>query len=214
MPKATVLIPAFNEEKTVGEVVRAARGAGFPVVVADDGSTDATARVAEEAGARVVRLPKNQGKGAAYAAGLKAIDTPYVILLDADLVGLKPEHLEALLGPVERGEAEMSVGVFKGGRLFTDFGNRVTPFLSGQRALPTELFRKVPGLERARYDVELLLTRVAKEQGWRVKYLPLYGLSQVMKEEKRGFFAGLLHRLRMYREVLRYALSGKTRPGR
>ncbi len=214
MAKATVLIPAFNEEKTVGEVVRAARGAGFPVVVADDGSTDHTARAARDAGAVVVRLPKNQGKGAAYAAGLKAVDTPYVVLLDADLVGLKPEHLEALLEPVERGEAEMSVGVFKGGRLFTDFGNRITPFLSGQRALPTALFREVPGLEQARYDVELLLTRVAKEKGWRVKYLPLHGLSQVMKEEKRGFFAGLLHRLRMYREVLRYALSGKTRPGR
>ncbi len=214
MPKATVLIPAFNEEKTVGEVVRAARGAGFPVVVADDGSTDGTARAARDAGAVVVRLPENRGKGAAYAAGLKAVDTPYVILLDADLVGLKPEHLEALLGPVERGQAEMSVGVFKGGRLFTDFGNRVTPFLSGQRALPTRLFREVPGLERARYDVELLLTRVAKEKGWRVKYLPLYGLSQVMKEEKRGFFSGLAHRLRMYREVLRYALSGRTRPGR
>ena len=213
MARATVLIPAFNEEKTVGEVVRAALEAGFPVVVADDGSTDATARVAEEAGAAVVRLPENRGKGAAYAAGLKAVDTPYVVLLDADLVGLKPEHIEALLGPVESGEAEMSVGVFKGGRLFTDFGNRITPFLSGQRALPTKLFREVPGLERARYDVELLLTRVAKEKGWRVKYLPLYGLSQVMKEEKRGFLAGLLHRLRMYREVLRYALSGKTRPG-
>ena len=214
MADATVLIPAYNEEATVGEVVRAARGAGYPVVVADDGSTDGTARAAEEAGALVVRLPENRGKGAAYAAGLREVETPFVVLLDADLLGLTPEHLTALLAPVKNGEAEMSVGVFKGGRLFTDFGNRITPFLSGQRALPTKLFREVPGLERARYDVELLLTRVAKERGWRVKYLPLYGLSQVMKEEKRGFFAGLAHRLRMYREVLRYALSaGRTPPG-
>jgi len=212
--EATVLIPAYNEEATIGEVVRAAREAGFPVVVADDGSKDATARRAAEAGAKVVRLRENRGKGGAYAAGLDAVSTPYVILLDADLVGLKPEHLKALLEPVARDEAEMSVGVFKGGRFFTDLGNRITPFLSGQRALPTALLRQVPGLEHARYDVELLLTRTAKERGWRVKYLPLWGLSQVMKEEKRGLWAGFRHRLRMYREVLRYALSGKTRRGR
>jgi len=212
--EATILIPAYNEEATVAEVVRAARAAGYPVVVADDGSDDATARRAEEAGARVVRLPKNAGKGAAYAAGLELVDTPYVVLLDADLVGLVPEHVEALLAPVRRGEAEMVVGVFSGGRLLTDLGNRLTPFLSGQRALPTRLLAAVPGLARARYDVELLLTRTAKERGWRVRYVPLKGLSQVMKEEKRGFWPGFRHRLRMYREVLRYALSGRTRRGR
>ena len=209
-----MLIPAYNEEASVAEVVRAARKAGFPVVVADDGSTDATAQRAAEAGAQVVRLAENRGKGGAYAAGLKLVETPFVILLDADLVGLTPEHLHALLAPVKNGEAEMSVGVFRGGRLLTDLGNRLTPFLSGQRALPTRLLREVPGLESARYDVELLLTRTAKERGWRVRYLPLEGLSQVMKEEKRGFLAGFAHRLRMYLEVLRYAASGRTRRGR
>ncbi len=211
---ATVLIPAYNEEKTVGAVVEAARRAGFPVVVADDGSRDRTAEVAERAGARVVRLGKNRGKGAAYAAGLKAVKSPYVILLDADLVGLKPEHLRALLAPVAAGRAEMAVGVFRGGRLLTDLGNRLTPQLSGQRALATERLREVPGLAGARYDVELLLTRTAKERGWRVVYLPLSGLSQVMKEEKRGLLRGLLHRARMYLEVLRYAASGRRKPGR
>ncbi len=214
MPEATVLIPAYNEAGTVGSVVAAARAAGFPVVVADDGSVDATAEAAAQAGARVVRLPENRGKGAAYAAGLQAVATPYVILLDADLVGLRPEHLRALLEPVATGRAEMAVGVFRGGRLLTDLGNRLTPQLSGQRALPAGLLAGVPGLERARYDVELLLTRTARERGWRVVYLPLGGLSQVMKEEKRGLWAGLRHRLRMYREVLRYALSGRTPRGR
>ncbi len=212
MQEATVLIPAHNEERTVGEVVAVARRAGFPVVVADDGSKDGTAARARAAGAKVVRLEVNQGKGGAYAAGLKAVETPFVILLDADLVGLRPEHLRALLDPVARGEADMTVGVFKGGRLFTDLGNRLTPFLSGQRALKTARLAAVPGLASARYDVELLLTRTAKAEGWRVRYLPLEGLSQVMKEEKRGFLAGFLHRLRMYKEVLRYALRGGKRP--
>ncbi len=208
-PTATVLIPAYNEARTVGSVVATARQAGFPVVVVDDGSGDGTGEAAARAGAQVVRLPRNRGKGAAYAAGLERIRTPYVILLDADLVGLTPDHLQALLAPVASGQADMAVGVFRGGRLLTDLGNRLTPQLSGQRALPTQLLASVPGLERARYDVELLLTRTAKERGWRVVYLPLFGLSQVMKEEKRGLWSGFWHRLRMYLEVLRYAASAK-----
>jgi glycosyltransferase involved in cell wall biosynthesis len=206
--EATVLIPAFNEEATIAQVVRVAREAGFPVVVADDGSKDETARRAEEAGAEVVRLGENRGKGGAIAEGLKAVRTPFVLLLDADLLGLKLEHLHALLEPVARGEAEMTVGLFRGGRLSTDLAMRLTPFLSGQRAVATEALKGVPGLEKARYDLELLLTRHAKARGWRVRYLPLPGVSQVMKEEKRGLLPGFLHRLRMYGELLRYRLRG------
>jgi glycosyltransferase involved in cell wall biosynthesis len=207
--EATVLIPAYNEEATIASVVRVAKEAGFPVVVADDGSKDRTAEEAARAGAEVVRLERNRGKGGAIAEGLKRVKTPLVLLLDADLLGLRPEHLRTLLLPVARGEAEMSVGVFRGGRLSTDLAMRLTPFLSGQRALRAEDLRGLPGLEAARYDLELLLTQHAKAQGWRVRYLPLKGVSQVMKEEKRGFLKGFLHRLRMYGEILRYRLKAR-----
>lgn len=208
--EATVLIPAYNEEATIAQVVKVAQEAELPVVVADDGSKDRTALVAEEAGAQVVRLSHNRGKGGAIAEGLKRVKTPFVLLLDADLLGLAPHHLQSLLAPVVKGRAEMAVGVFQGGRLSTDLAMRLTPFLSGQRALRTEDLKGVPGLEGARYDLELLLTRHAKRQGWRVLYLPLPGVSQVMKEEKRGLIPGLLHRLRMYREILRYYLRAKA----
>ncbi|WP_117237181.1 glycosyltransferase family 2 protein [Thermus sediminis] len=207
--EATVLIPAYNEESTIAGVVRVAKEAGFPVVVADDGSLDRTAEEAEKAQAQVIRLPGNRGKGGAIAEGLKAVRTPLVLLLDADLLGLRAEHLQALVLPVARGEAEMAVGVFRGGRPSTDLAMRFAPFLSGQRALRTEDLRGVPGLERARYDLELLLTRHARARGWRVRYLPLSGVSQVMKEEKRGFLRGFLHRLRMYGELLRYRLKAR-----
>ncbi len=206
--EATVLIPAYNEEATIGQVVAVARALGLPVIVADDGSQDGTAQRAERAGAQVVRLAQNQGKGGAVASGLRAVETPWVLLLDADLVGLRPEHLLGLLEPVVRKEAEMTVGVFRGGRPSTDLAMRLTPFLSGQRALATEALREVPGLAQARYDLELLLTRHARARGWRVRYLPLEGVSQVMKEEKRGLWKGLAHRMRMYGEILRFYLKG------
>ncbi|WP_457629210.1 glycosyltransferase family 2 protein [Oceanithermus sp.] len=209
-PAATALIPAYNEEGTIADVVQVAVEAGFPVVVADDGSHDGTALRAREAGAEVVELRPNRGKGGAYAAGLERVKTPYVILLDADLTGLRPGHLYELLEPVLRGEADMTVGVFRGGRWLSDFGNRITPQLSGQRALAADKFRSVPDLASSRYDVELKLTRHARKQGWRVRYLPLEGVGQKLKEEKRGFWTGLAHRLRMYVQILRYALKPKA----
>lgn len=80
------LIPAYNEEDHVAEVVRSTR-AYLPVLVVDDGSRDDTAARAEAAGAEVLRQVPNQGKGAALRAGFRrALDQGYeaVITLDAD----------------------------------------------------------------------------------------------------------------------------------
>ena len=80
------LIPAYQEGPRVGAVVRGARR-HLPVVVIDDGSTDDTARVAEEAGATVLRQSPNAGKGAALRRGFRhalAADAAAVVTLDAD----------------------------------------------------------------------------------------------------------------------------------
>lgn len=86
VPRLLALIPAYNEAERVGAVVTATR-AYLPVLVVDDGSTDGTARLAEEAGATVLRQWPNQGKGAALRAGFRwALQAGYeaVIMLDAD----------------------------------------------------------------------------------------------------------------------------------
>jgi len=89
MPPASVvaLIPAYNEEVRVGSVVREARKYVDLVIVVDDGSSDNTAREAEEAGAVVIRHPQNMGKGAAVATLIKAAlaaGAKYAVILDAD----------------------------------------------------------------------------------------------------------------------------------
>jgi glycosyltransferase involved in cell wall biosynthesis len=84
--KFIAVIPAYNEEQHIGQLVsRVLRQVS--VIVVDDGSTDHTSWLAEKAGAEVVCLPSNQGKGAALRAGfLKALDHGYeaVITLDGD----------------------------------------------------------------------------------------------------------------------------------
>lgn len=200
---AVVLIPALDEATTIASVIAVAREAAVgPVVVIDDGSKDGTAEVAAAAGAEVVRLETNRGKGGALATGASARREAVVVLLDADLTGLRPEHVRALVQPVTAGEADMTRGVFVGGRWATALAQRMLPILNGQRALLREGLLAVPGLAESRYGVEIAIAEHAKAEGWNTLDVALQGVSQVVKEEKRGVLRGVLVRLRMYAEIL------------
>ena len=84
--QVSVVIPAYNEEHAIGDVIAAllARGSWCEVLVVDDGSTDATAERAEQAGARVVRHPYNKGNGAAVKTGIREARGEVVLLMDGD----------------------------------------------------------------------------------------------------------------------------------
>lgn len=201
---SAVLIPALDEAARIGSVIRAARAAGRgPVLVVDDGSSDGTADVAEAAGAEVLRLPSNVGKGGAFVAGADALEADVLILLDADLTGLRPEHVRALADPVLHGLVDMTRGVFVGARASTSTAQRLAPALAGQRALRRDRLRSVAGLAESRFGVEILLTRSAAREGWSCQDVMLDGVAQVMKEEKRGLVRGMRARAAMYRDVVR-----------
>ncbi len=198
-----VVIAAFNEEDTVGGVVRVARTFTPEVIVVSDGSVDGTVGAAREAGADVVDLAVNVGKGGALHAGLRAARADVVILLDADLTGLSAAHLETLCDPVRRGDLDMSIGVFEGGGFVTDWGNKLTPHLSGQRACRREWLLAVPDLAAERWP-EPAITRHLKATGARWAYVELPNVAQVVKEKKRGFWGGAKARTKMYVSLLTY----------
>jgi glycosyltransferase involved in cell wall biosynthesis len=113
--RVVVVIPALNEEATVGEVVRAIPrempGAVVShVVVVDDGSTDKTAEVAAAAGAVVVSHPRNLGSGAAFGTGrFKAVDLGADIICHIDADGqFDPADIPKLLEPILKGEADFA----------------------------------------------------------------------------------------------------------
>lgn len=202
--KIDAVIPAYNEARTIGQVVRTARACRLlnDVIVVSDGSTDGTSQFACRAGARVIELPTNQGKGAAIVAGVHATNAEVIVLLDADLIGLKAKHIQQLILPVQQGKAEMTVGMFKSGRKITDLSQRLTPFLSGQRAIVRSVFDGLTELELTRYGVDITISRYAKQNGLRVQTVSLLGITQVMKEEKLGFWKGFSARLKMYWEIM------------
>ena len=151
------------------------------VVVVDDGSLDATGTLAAAAGATVVHLPVNRGKGGAVAMGIAAApDADVYLLIDADL-GDTAGLAERLLGPVLAGDADMTVAVLpsagtKGGfgsvrKLAAEGIRRASGFearapLSGQRAVRGELLRSLP--LAARFGLETALTIDARRAGARV----------------------------------------------
>lgn len=201
-----MIIPAYNEETTVGPVIDAAKQVDLvgEVVLVSDGSTDRTAEVARAHGARVIELADNRGKSMAMKAGLLAAAFEIILFLDADLIGLRPDHVRRLIEPITSGRADVSVGVMRRGRAATDLAQVVAPFLSGMRAGKVEVFQTLHDLdEKAGWGAEVALTLWARENKRVIEEVRIYGVTQRMKEEKVGFARGFWARMRMYWDIVR-----------
>lgn len=204
------IVPAYNEEKTIGAVLGVLTKCRLinEVIVVSDGSTDDTVKIALQFdGVQVVELPENRGKGGAMKAGLEQTAAEIVLFLDADLIGLTEDHVNALLQPVLENQALMSLGVFEKGRVATDLAQKVAPYLSGQRALQRDLLRDLSDLDLTRFGVEVALHRYMEENKIPVALVNLPDLSHLMKEEKLGLWKGLAARGKMYWEIIKYAAS-------
>lgn len=203
--RVAAIVPAYNEERTIGPVIEALLECRRleEIIVVSDGSDDRTAEVARRYPVKVLELEQNVGKGGAMKAGANETNCEVLLFVDADLVGLHTEHIEALLEPVLSGRTAMSIGVFSEGRRSTDLAQKLAPALSGQRAVRKDLFDQVPNLEHSGYGVEIALTQYAERHNVEIVRVPLPTVSQVMKEEKRGLVEGMRARLKMYWEIVR-----------
>lgn len=198
------ILPAYNEAERIGGVLEAVVGSSLvdEVIVVDDCSTDRTSEVASGfPGVRVIRLPKNLGKGGAMAAGVESTRAEVLVFVDADLVGFRTHHLEAIVQPVLNGECDMCVGVFRGGRFWSDTAQWISPYISGQRALVRRIFEAVPMMPELRMGAEVALNEAARRQRAVVRRVVLHGVSHTFKERKMGLVRGAAARAKMYGEI-------------
>jgi len=167
----------LNEEESLPGVLESLRGMGVErIVVVDNGSTDATARVAAEGGAEVVSEPA-RGYGAACLAGMRhlAVNPPQIVVfLDGDQSD-DPGALDRLLAPIRAGKADLVIGVrsssSSGGAsaipLHARLGNRVV--LLGMRLLHGLRAKDLGPFRAIRYGALLRLAMDDRDWGWTVQ---------------------------------------------
>jgi len=204
MPKIAVIIPAYDEEKTISNVLKPISTLSIidEIIVVSDGSHDRTASIARSYNAHVIEFDENHGKTNAVLAGVQNTDADIILMLDADLIGLTQEHVINLLQPVVEKKVEMTVGIFNSGRGATDFAQKIAPFLSGQRAICRSVLEKLENYKITSYGIEMALTLMAQKEKIKTQLVYLPNLTHLMKEEKRGFLLGFLSRMKMYWDIL------------
>jgi glycosyltransferase involved in cell wall biosynthesis len=207
----SALLPAYNEAERIAATVGAVRAIAAEariteIIVVDDGSTDATATQAENAGADIVYRQAHRGKGAALQAAFDLSRSEIVLLLDADLGETAVEAIKLVL-PVLSGTADMTIATFPilsgtgggfglvlklarwGIRKLT--GQTMFAPLSGQRAVRREVVATAGGFA-AGWGVEIGLTVAALRAGFRVLEVPTTMSHRVTGRKP----ADILHRAR------------------
>lgn len=217
-PIISVLVPALNEEGRIYQTVSAIRQDPRvdEVIVIDDGSTDATTAEAERAGAKVIRSPKNLGKGGALNLGIQNIQGDIIALLDADL-GVSAKEVGKLLDPILQNKADLTIGRFppakkkggfgfvvglarKGVRALT--GLDLNAPLSGQRAMRRQVLEALGKFESG-FGVEVGMIVELSRKGYVIREVPV----QMTHAETGRDIAGFLHRGRQFWDILRVLLK-------
>lgn len=205
--KASVVMPAKNEAATVATVVSAirARYPDFEVIVVDDGSTDRTAALSSEAGAKVVSHPYSKGNGAAIKSGARAAVGEVIVFMDADGQH-DPEDIARLLSEIEAGydlvvgarqqgsQASVGRGLANGfyNRLATYMtGHRVEDLTSGFRAVRASKFKEFLYLLPNGFSYPTTSTMAFFRAGYSVTYVPIQAARRVGKSHIKPLSDGV-----------------------
>lgn len=213
--KVAVIVPAYNEGERIANTIKSLKEAlssDIRILVIDDGSQDNTADEAEKAGAEVIRMGVNSGKGEALNRGLKEAQADAIAFIDADLEHTAGEAAK-LIAPVAAGEADMTIARFPKARKKGGFGivkgssrwiikhytglEMESP-LSGQRVLTKQLLNVI-GEMPSGYGVEVGLTIMAARKGFRVIEVPV----QMYHNESERTIKGFMHRGKQLLHVLK-----------
>lgn len=195
--KLSIIIPVYNEAKTIAEVVGAVKAVDLKrfgivkeIIVVDDGSTDGTAKVLSRiSGIKALKHKANAGKGAAVRTGIANSNGEIIIIQDADLE-YDPKQIPKIIGPIMRGEkvvyGSRRLGVLRGkGILLHDWGNwvlsaatsllfgmKITDMETGYKAFRREVVEGMR-LESKRFEIEPEITAKIIRRGYSITEVPI-----------------------------------------
>ncbi|HLO30458.1 MAG TPA: PIG-L family deacetylase, partial [Anaerolineales bacterium] len=208
--EVAVIVPAYNEADYIDSVLSVLREVDLigEIIVVDDGSCDGTANKVQAAVGldkriHLIRHAHNLGKGQAILTAKEATEASILLLLDADLVGLKPAQILSLIEPVVDQKMDMTLGLFRGGKLLTDLSHWITPWLTGQRCLRSSILDEIDVNAAGGYGFETALTLAAFRNDWRIGIVGLHGVWHPPSEIHHSFREGAKQRFRMYSQIAR-----------
>lgn len=209
------IVPAYNEEDKIENTVKAIKTSKYidDVYVVDDGSCDNTALRADKAGAKVIKLDKNRGKGYALRYGLdRIIDTSEIIVfLDGDLEA-SHNDIDKLIEPILNKECDVTIARFPKRKNKAGFGlvkslakhgvkyftNReLECSLSGQRAFKLEVLKRVQNIPE-KYGVEVGMTIDILKSGFTIKEIDVKMSHRETGRDLKGF----IHRGKQFYQIL------------
>ncbi|HUW21209.1 MAG TPA: glycosyltransferase family 2 protein [Candidatus Bathyarchaeia archaeon] len=218
--KITAIIPAYNEEKNIIRVLKVVTKSPLidEVIVVDNASTDRTTQqVRKFSSIKLVVNRKNFGIGYSYWRGAREAKNPLILLCDADLVGLKEEHLQQLIFPVIKKQTQMTIGIQEKLSLLNRFrwyrrhaanqknDSQFIQSLGGQRVLWKKDFLKVRDLKKSKYGAVQTITNYFLENNQPFKNLTLMGVGHPWKIDKWGLKGILMEFDCLWAIVLNYA---------
>lgn len=208
--RISVIIPAFNEESSIGLVLNALpQDLIHEIIVVDNNSTDDTARVASENGARVVAETR-KGYGSACLKGISVLDNPdIVVFLDGDFSDY-PEELVKLVAPIEEGVMDFVLGsrmILPKSRLAllpqSRYGNQLAVFLMRLffhhrftdlgpfRAIRYESLKSI-GMQDTNFGWTVEMQVKAVKKGLRIQEIPVQYRDRIGVSKITGTFSGTI----------------------
>jgi len=196
--KIIAILPAYNQEKNIFELVQKVKKYASGVIVVPDGSVDNTAQIAAKSGAIMPALLNKRGKGNAVIRGIelsKSLSPDIILLMDSDGQH-DPNEIPRIIAPIIEGEADMVIGSRFLGVLKTSNINKIGNYLlnmlhflltfkwvtdveSGYRAFKAEKLYNLK-LTASRYEIESDALLEAIDKKLRIKEVPV----SIVKEEK------------------------------
>ena len=204
-PRISVVMPAYNEEEVIGQVLDALQAGNYhEIIVVDDSSKDNTIAVAEAHGAKVVRHPYNLGNGAAIKSGVRAATGDIIVLMDSDGQH-PPADIPRLVSYI--GDYDMVVGARSAeseSALYRDIANKlfntyasyivgypIPDLTSGFRVIKAPLVKRFLYLLPNGYSYPSTITIAMFRSGFRVRYEPIVSPQRVGVSKIRPVKDGL-----------------------
>jgi len=206
--KVSIIIPVYNEEKTIADVVQKVKGSTIKgwkkeIIIVDDGSTDRTATICKKfiKECLYVQKKKNEGKGSAIVEGLKKATGDMILIQDADLE-YSPNDYPTLLAPFEHAHVDVVYGSrFLGSHLSTMFvyelGNKfvtlatnilfntnITDMETGYKVFRKSVLSGIT-IKAKRFDVEPELTAKILKKGYQIYEVPISYFGRKFEEGKK-----------------------------